>query len=120
MKGLLDQLLEHAAQYHHLSSLIFVHIGILLAVQDSGRGAMCPDVVMPHLDKALPSSTFDMWDDAIEGPVSLGIAEAACVPLWTILIHVVCPILVALPIVNWAMPGCTFFFPFLMPSSFTL
>ena len=51
------------------------------------------------MDEALLCGTFDVGGDTMEGPMSYSVTEAAIMPLWTVLIDMVCPIPVTLPTV---------------------
>ena len=67
--------------------------------------------MVADLDEALAHGTLAMWCSAVEGPVSFSIAEAAGMPLWAILIHVVCSVLVALPAIELGNAGAHLFLP---------
>ena len=99
MKGLPVQVLEHTSQHHHSPLHIFICICILFSAQDHGCGATCPGMAVPNLHKALLGSTFDMWGDTMEGPMPYGVTEAAIMPLWTVLIGMIHPIVVTFPTV---------------------
>ena len=73
-------------------------------------------MAVANLYEALAHGTLKMWCGAVERPVSFGIAEAAHAPLWTILIHMVHPILVILPAIVLGNARAHLFFSFLDPS----
>ena len=72
---------------------------------------MCPSVAVPYLDEALLRGTFDVGVDAMEGPMSYGITEAAVMPPWTVLVDMIHPILVTLPTVIPGDAGAYLFLP---------
>ena len=64
---------------------------------------------------ALLSGTLDVWGDAMKGPMPYGVTEAAVMPLWTVLIGMICPILVTLPTVIPGNAGVYLFLPLFDP-----
>ena len=72
---------------------------------------MCPGMAVPNLNEALLVSTFDVWGDAMEGPMPYSITEAAVMPLQTVLVGMICPIAVTFPTVIPGDAGVYLFLP---------
>ena len=76
---------------------------------------MYPGIAVPNMDEALLLGTFDVGGDAMEGPMSYGVTEAAVTPLRTVLVDMIRPISVTLPTVVPGNAGAYLFLPLFDP-----
>ena len=118
MKGLPVQLLKHTPRHYNSPLRIFVCVRILFAARDRGCRAACPGMAVPNVDKALLGGTLDVGGDAMEGPMSYSVTEAAVMPLQTVLIGMICPIMVTFPTVIPGNTGAYLFLPLFDASLF--